>query len=163
MGDGRCTNGDRIVREDYRKVIKLTDNLIIGFTGRSDMCEKSIERLRQCINLDAYSAANIIHEFAVTQKYCGLKSSFVIASKDLLGMVQLSTYHMESDAITHYDLTFDKTRYVALSPDNVNGDSILVKHLNDSSNNIYSKMKAAIKEVASLDFTVNENITYEVI
>lgn len=34
--DGRIVSGDKIIAEDFKKIIKISDSLIIGATGLSD-------------------------------------------------------------------------------------------------------------------------------
>jgi len=164
MGDGRAINGKQIVTESYKKVLCLTPNIIIGFTGISATCQAAIAYIRKKPMISSIGIAKSLQDYADNPSHpCRDKCSFVIADKDVSGKIHISTYHMESNIIVVRNPNADETVLVSLSSDEVDGYEILRRNMLSQSGNILTNMCSAILEVAQLDFSVNGNISWEIL
>jgi len=162
MGDGRAINGANIATEHYKKVMRLSDHIIIGFTGIGEICQTAIAHIRQGIMVDSHSVALALQEYTHSPfgRVITSKCAFVVVSKDIFGKVHVATYHMKTDSVKFHDPAEGAITLVALSPDNIDGYEILKKHMQAPSDNILKSMQDAIVEVSQLDFSVNKNITW---
>ena len=175
--DGRVTDGERIIDENYKKIRRINNDLLIGYSGDKVFCEGILNILQQSINCNMdvssiYESVVIISKSLINQ--IGMKrGQFIIAGKysdGKLGFITLSTNNGFSSTQKIANNSNDIYFTEAFS-DNIDSDYLkteIEKIMKEKQNSIsyldlIEAMKNAAKKVAIDDTSVNTKFYFEMI
>lgn len=173
--DGRCCYTDGTIKtEFYNKTRKINRNVIIGYSGSTESCEKVLDALQPALeqaqmesNREAYvnEVATCIHRVIPLFNFPkGKNVQFIVSGISDEGTMQLYSFgNTNQTNLVPLTATNDKIQTAVLCP--LGKDEIgyqifknhLINDLDDEHPFIEDVFKASIEEMADLDSTVNKN------
>lgn len=168
MSDGRA-GGTVRPSENCDKTRKINDDIILGFAGYLedveavlDFCNKEMFEVGSCDVNDFFELMSEIMKDPINQEH--IHSSFVIIGKTKDGDMRsaiigdLTGYKLEDRTVTE-----PRILSIGGTIDGEKINKIYLDNMRDVRIDIMNRMKKTIKEVSDLDYSVNENIFYQVI
>jgi hypothetical protein len=174
MTDGRVTLGTTIWQEDYPKLKKINDNIVIGFAGHKEY----IEILLNALNLTVVSQGNIMKCARDIQKvinefdnFKNSKMVFILGgvnSNDQIEVVIVSSTDAEPRQFIPEN---SEEKLMSCYAFNLKNTVISYKDLNNllyefivvEDNHLINAQKKLHEYVADIDVSCNKNIFHEVI
>lgn len=175
MSDGRMIrlNDLNIADENFSKIRKVNENVIVGFTGDPIPMINALEELKsykvEFLTLERIKG--IIVRFLQAQKINNLGVKLIISGRnksnkfvtytiDTKNNFKEISYISDVGFITNYALPFHES--------DVNFKEICDKHISNtvpwnSLENLEIHMKECIKEISTLCYSVNDNIFEELV
>lgn len=178
ISDGRCTDrSGRIITEHYNKTRRINNNVIIGFSGETILCEKAISSLNtptsilavSCPSINNYTVEDVSNNICNYLKYLHLPAtrncSFIVAGFNKSKCIELATFGIANGLnIRRLIPSTENLQYITLSPEGVNGNRIVYRQLTEVRHrSIDDALKDAISEVALISRSVNSNYYSELI
>ena len=171
MSDGRVTQnrtskGVEILKEDFKKLVKLNTNVCIGFAGSKGPCEEVLKTLsdynRDSMNID--TVFEVLYEKArsVYSKYLisgiQIKLLMVIGGEQC-GEFKFKTFSSNDNfEVLNYNPQGTDLNYAMLSPDNVDISSLInqiYKNAPVTIENLQKAMGECIDNVSQFNNTIN--------
>lgn len=159
--DGRVSDGDKVLDENYKKIRRLNNNVLIGFAGSKEYCEKVVDSIKE-------KDADIDTLFEMVVKLCkkyfsheiGVKGQFIIAGKSKSGELGFRTIHTKNNFETDSKKpqTESEICFCVASPDEVNSN-ILERELRQICNGKVSEDDLALAMLVSEMQAANTNKT----
>lgn len=181
--DGRCCYTDGTIKtEFYNKTRKINRNVILGYSGSTESCEKVLDALQPALeqvqmesDREAYvnEVATCIHRAIPLFNFPkGKNVQFIVSGISDEGTMQLYSFgNTNQTNLVPLTATNDKIQTAVLCPPGEGkgeiGKKIFNKHLINGlkSQNAFIEdiFKASISEMADLDQSVNENCFFQII
>lgn len=162
-GDGRAKdlNSESIISENYRKVRRINQNVIVGFTGTDNVCVGALNCLPDDCSVLSISEIAEILCLNARRIHCetGLSGSIILAGVEngkivLISFGRANNYQISKRVPDTEEILMDN-----LYPDNINNDIFSRLYRERNGLELNKIIKDTFHEVTSLSDTVNENIT----
>lgn len=162
-GDGRAINSEtgEVVDENYKKVRRINENVIVGFVGCVEICEGALDALpNDTEHLTLSEISEILCRNAKKLHHeTNLKGSMILAGIEngkivVCSFSRLNGYVIERTEYTSGSLTLEG-RY----PDNIESNIFAECYEECSDKGLSYLVKETFRRVSALSDTVNENIS----
>ncbi|HDR5270637.1 hypothetical protein E8M24_32055 [Bacillus thuringiensis] len=181
VGDGRATNLDgSIAHENYQKVFKITDKIIIGMAGSAALVEALMPRIKNNPDIDlenAKSCAHSLFDILGNGKVDNKDISLLIGGLDDLNRIYYAGFIQNSTTLEEISLNTYGIRCASTVNDQtlqLNPNLILQNLISNSitTQDEFSKFNTQsafkIQEkfnyfISENDKSVNNNLTHEII
>lgn len=164
--DGRaiCSTDNSIVTENYNKTIKLCNNVIMGFTGETIICENVVSYLKtlsiSTVEDTSYHIKELLESLNLSESR---RCAFTVAGTTTLGHMELHSIGTKNHLQIKRDIPISNSlAYSILSPDDVDGERIFVQNVYALGiQNIKEAIRLSICEAARANFSINTNCHFQ--
>lgn len=162
-GDGRAMNAstNEIVDENYKKVRRINQNVIVGFVGSTEVCEGALLNLpsnSEYLTLTAVSEI-LCQSCKKLHAETGLKGSMILAGVENHKIVVCSFSRLNGYVIDRTEYTSGNATLEGRYPDNIESNIFAECYEECIDKGLLYLIKETFHRVSSLSNTVNENVT----
>lgn len=165
-GDTRCTIGNTIIDENYRKVWKLSDRLIAGCSGNANSTRHALYLLQNNIKKDfsPYQATKVLTDIISSVEYksrfWGKYGNFIIAGFDEHECVDVYAVlnHEKREA---YKLPVDVDTPLIIGMGSIPEPEIFAyKEMATAQGSLLERIKTVICKAADISNTINKSVQF---
>lgn len=170
--DGQVTNEDGTIKSNnYKKIKKVGTNVLIGYAGTLQICEKALEEMHNLNNLyidNVYELAQVIVNnlnMIYSENHINRnlhKAQIIVGSHN-----QLYSINSINNTINRINTPkLPKIEFVKVIPPNLSSttiDQIIESEFSYGITNIQKQLKNIVIEISKKDSTVNNNVYVEYI
>ena len=166
MSDGRVIDGENnVVQEDFKKFVRLNNNVIVGFTGDLNACICVTGLLSNPKNREIVSRMLVEDVYEFIRKYCttfdgNIKYGFTICGKSKRGTMAMASMNWQQDSGISY-VEGTESYYTTLYPEEANGSRVFEDNLKS-----LPPIAAAIqtiKAISKVSHSVNDQPQLEIV